>query len=241
MPSLVGYKNMMPYSEYNPSLYPSSYLTAACLVSRTTISDGTTLAPDGVSLVHLWKRSSSGGTGVGCIHTSGWDYTLSEDTVFSVHAKEDSAEVIGLNIYLPVPAISKTCTYTWVDGVLTTTSKAAGVNSIGVEEVGDGWYRPWVHVTSSFYGQPVGTAIIPYMYYHHEADTEGYPQESTYLWGFQLEQGVERPTWYAHTTGQPRVEPMLVEFLDIKTEYTTMYARAHHNLTLSFKLIGEYL
>jgi len=242
MPSLVGYKNAMPVSSYDPVLYSGQdYLDYGCLVSRTVISDGSTLAPDGISMVWLWKRSASGGTGNGCIYTENPDYTLYEDNVFSCHAKEDSATQVALNLRKGGGSpVSHYGIFEWVDGILVTSSKTAALTDYGVIDVGDGWYRPWVYLNASSAGYPVGREFQCYIYPHYEAGSDGYQQESTYVWGLQIEAGVKSPGWYAHTTGNPKMEPMLVQFLDMQTEYTQMYASSHHDIALNFNLISEH-
>lgn len=242
MPVLVGRKNLVPYSSYNPELYPVSYWNMACLVGRTYISDGSAFAPDGISMVYAWKRDSVGGTGWGCMASSGWDYTLAENNVLSVHFKEESALEVGLNLYLPAPVgESRTCEFTWDNGVLVPLLKHSEVDDYGVDYVKDGWYRAWVATSATSYGHPVGTAAQIYIYPHREAGDDGYAQETTFIWGVQLEEGATEPTWYAHTTGQPIIENMMVQFLDLQTEQLDTHGTISHRLVMNFKVISENL
>lgn len=242
LPVLVGRKNLLPYSFYNPKI--ANYLVAACLIGGYFISDGSCVAPDGISMVYLWNRDTAvTTTGGSCIRTPASDFTFSEHNVFSVHVKKGiGTPTFGINLRNEKITENNTYVFAWSGNRLIFNSASTNHKyTCGVEYAGSGWYRPWVYLDIKDTNYDIGSAMTIYTYPQRSAVEDGYPQECNYVWGLQLEAEVDRPTWYAHTEGSPIDQPYLVEFLDLNTEYVPLPGTVKHNLVLTYKVIGAYV
>jgi len=238
MPILTGYKNEFLYSYYNHLIDQGGYWIT--LGSANQIADSSTIAPDGISMVYCYS------TGPGATNNGYISRAVSENTTFkkynvlSCYVKRKNATHIKLNMYSDSKSSAADVIFQFGTG---NSLKATYVHpdivnygNYGYETLGS-WLRPWIMLDAE-QAEKEGETLRPVFYPHAESD--GYAQEGSYMWGFQMEFGVETPTWYCHTDGTAVLEPMHIKFLDMQTEYPDTPGTVKHTLILNFKLIGTW-
>lgn len=242
MPQLVGAKNLLEYSTLGDVLSGTGFYREGC--NATYHEDSSVYGPDGISLVTLYK-SDVASTFAGCYNTTLLTPTWAEHNVFSCYAKYGNRNQIGLNLYHTNESQSHTTYFTFSgSGEILTPGTSTTVQSSGVEKIrnSDSWFRLWIYVNgknSSPDGDIRGGGMQLYIYPNYGWSA---PEVTgTYMTDFQLEQGVETPTWFADTNGSIINEPFNVEFLDMQTEYVDLPGVVKHNIILNFKLMSEGL
>lgn len=233
MPQLTGYKNLAEYSD-NDDYLNSGYWRQGC--NGDCELDSSVLGPDGLSLVYLFTPKSTAPY-AGCIRTAGFLSTLVEHNVISCYVKYGGASEIGINLYTGA-SNAVYFTFTGAD-VLEFSHTSGTVTDYGVVKVpnSDNWFRIWMYVRSD--NSLYGVDFLPYIYPQNDWElTDIY---STYVTDIQVEQGVNKPTWFAKTTGTPIIEPLSIDFLDMKTDYLDLNGTVKHTLSLNFRLTGAYL
>jgi len=208
MEQMFGMQNMMAYSSCSPwngsigTYFHSA--TPGCTAVGTAYFDQTvySLSPDGQEKVHpVVVEQDSFSTG--CIATQDYMY-FKEKTVLSVYVKQLDWTIVGINTrkatngYLSIVSSFEFDPSDPENLLIVSTSAYA--DHADFSYVGNGWFRIW-HVIdwSEYYGEQFAIYLYPH-YYGDSADFTN--QSGNYMWGFQVEYGVDTPRPLLKTEGQ---------------------------------------
>jgi len=238
MPQLVGTKNVMYNSHLGDPLNSIDWIVG-CL--GTFHEDSSVLGPDGIHLAHLYKTDSAS-TNAGCFVAGDIPGALAEHNVLSCYIKYGGSPVAGINLYQVTPAPQSRRGYFEFSSGGSVLSKHSSdfIDDYGFYKVPntDDWFRVWTYVNGGAREIIGGTSTV---YLYPNINWSSSDVVGTYMTDIQYEQGVTKPTWFAQTQEAQINEPLLVEFLDMQTDYLNNPGVVKHRVSLNFKLIGGWL
>lgn len=136
------------------------------------------------------QKWGDNGVNVPILYSAVDDIRVEEHNVMSLYVKRGNAIVIRFGMSQPTSGITGLATFTWVS-TYWLVSPNPNIDSYGVEDVGNDWYRMWVYIDGESDGT-VGDALRPYIYPISTTVSNYY----NYIWGCNITQSSAEPCMY---------------------------------------------
>ena len=161
-------------------------------------------APDGTNTAALFT-SAGGANDVGWVDTGGGNlsFTKNNSYTFSVYARAGTQSTFYILLYGPYYANTSTTNVVAGFDLAAGTASNQGngtINAVGIQNIGNGWYRCWMNATAQLTGTGQSNQLI----------RMGSNTGNAYFWGFQVEQSTGAPSIYVPTDGTFTPAPTFV-------------------------------
>jgi hypothetical protein len=171
-----------------------------------------TIAPDGSLTADQLQDDASTGTGTPSIRQA---LTVATSTAytFSIFAKADQLSWVALELRLfTTPAGTPAAWFDLASGVVGT--KDSALDSHGIEDYGNGWYRCWITFTTDV-ADTFGQIQVTLSDADNDQIVDLDGTSSIFIWGAQLEAGAFPTAYIPTTTGSVTRNAEVVDSTDL--------------------------